>query len=269
MTDGYITTLSPSLSPTHGTANWPPETHRGVCAARHKASVTENRNKLQQNRTEQNRHRLPLYVPPLNDPVMSQNGSPVTTLYESEATVPRKQLSPEQKQAIREVSAIVTRLLAHDWDGALPGANLQAQIEDWFQDLIESLPSGGRHRLPRLALETSHRSLALSATSAPRALPRRTPSAGGCRSRMERRQCWPVLAGRTQVRNLTGLERRPGTGAKRGARPGCEEHDGIVDRDALERYTDRIVSLRADRKEINETIRAPFKEGKMPGLRRT
>jgi uncharacterized protein (UPF0335 family) len=45
-----------------------------------------------------------------------------------------------------------------------------------------------------------------------------------------------------------------------------EEHAGIVDRDALKRYTDRIVSLRADRKEINETMGGVFKEAKDAGF---
>ena len=46
----------------------------------------------------------------------------------------------------------------------------------------------------------------------------------------------------------------------------AEEHAGIVDRDALKRYTDRIVSLRADRKEINETMGGVFKEAKDAGF---
>ena len=45
-----------------------------------------------------------------------------------------------------------------------------------------------------------------------------------------------------------------------------EEHAGIVDRDALKRYTNRIVTLRAERKEINETMGGVFKEAKDAGF---
>lgn len=54
--------------------------------------------------------------------------------------MPRKRLSPEQKAAIREVSAIVTRLLAHYWTADDRVETRQAQIEDWVEDLIEFGP---------------------------------------------------------------------------------------------------------------------------------
>lgn len=43
-------------------------------------------------------------------------------------------------------------------------------------------------------------------------------------------------------------------------------HAGIVDRDALKRYADRILSLRADRAAINEDMGEVFKEAKDAGF---
>lgn len=73
---------------------------------------------------------------------------------------------------IREISAIVTRLLAHYWTADEHPRVRQAQLEDWLEDLVEFGPaivaaacrdyrqSGAAHRRPipidirRLCIET-------------------------------------------------------------------------------------------------------------------
>lgn len=45
-----------------------------------------------------------------------------------------------------------------------------------------------------------------------------------------------------------------------------EAHEGVVDREALKRYCERTVSLRADRREINESLGEVMKEAKAAGF---
>lgn len=47
---------------------------------------------------------------------------------------------------------------------------------------------------------------------------------------------------------------------------GNMEHAGVVDRDALKRYCDRTVQLRAERRETNEALGAVMKEAKAAGF---
>lgn len=47
---------------------------------------------------------------------------------------------------------------------------------------------------------------------------------------------------------------------------GDMEHAGVVDRDALKRYCDRTVQLRAERRETNEALGAVMKEAKAAGF---
>lgn len=46
----------------------------------------------------------------------------------------------------------------------------------------------------------------------------------------------------------------------------AEEHAGVIDRDALKRYADRILSLRADRAAINTDMGVVFAEAKDAGF---
>ena len=57
--------------------------------------------------------------------------------------MPQKPSSPDsrQRQAIRETSAIVTRLLAHYWTANDRVETRQAQLEDWIVDLAEFGPA--------------------------------------------------------------------------------------------------------------------------------
>jgi uncharacterized protein (UPF0335 family) len=46
----------------------------------------------------------------------------------------------------------------------------------------------------------------------------------------------------------------------------AEAHEGVVDREALKRYTDRTLTLRAERREINESLAEVMKEAKGAGF---
>ena len=87
----------------------------------------------------------------------------------------RKQLSQEQKQAIREISATITRLLAHYWIANDRVETRQAQIEDWVEDLVEFGPACVREACrewrqngERRPLPTDIRALCLAAANAER-----------------------------------------------------------------------------------------------------